>query len=167
MTWHNADGLYIKFGQNEGRAGTAGQFASVDAGNEHVIEVDINLTSLGTGAAIQSDVVRIPSGFYVKQVEVFVTEAATSGGSATLNVGLIRSDRTTEEDYDGLVAALALASIDAIGDVVTLVQGSTSHGALVGTVLASTAKNSFITADYDTAAYTAGKVKIRVHLVKV
>jgi hypothetical protein len=166
MSWLNADGLYIKFGQEEAVAGKGGQFATPDGGNVHVIEFDLNLASLPSAAAIVSDNIRVPSGFYVKEVELFVKTAAASSGGGTLNVGIIRSDRATEEDYDGLAAAVAVTAVDAVGDVVSLIQGGTGHGALVGTQLAATAKNGYFTAHYGTAVFQSGVVQVRVHLVR-
>lgn len=163
-TWMNNDGLYIKFGATEGAAGTSGAFEDGVAG-QTVVELNIgDLTDLGTAAAIQDDNVFIPAGYTVTKVELINTTAATSGGSAVLNVGLIRKDRSTELDYDGLIAAGALATFNALGETVTYTAGSTGAGALVGTVLVYP---GYLTADYDTAAFTAGAVKIRVYLQKV
>lgn len=158
-TWTNSDGLYIRFGADEATLTTAGEYPSVTA-NMHVTEVEFDLVDLGTAAAIQANTAIIPSGATISKVEILMDTAATSAGSAALNVGLIRLDRSTAIDADGLVAALALASIDADGDVVELVQGSTGHGALVGTV---TTNAGLITADYDTAAFTAGHARVRVY----
>lgn len=163
-TWMNNDGLYIKYGPDEATAGKAGQFADGVAG-QLVIEANITLTSLGTSAAIVDDNVFVPAGYMVTRVQLQTTTAATSGGSATLNIGLIRRDRSTELDYDGLIAAAALATFNAVGEVVEVnTAGQTGVGALVGTVLAN---SGYITADYDTAAFTAGVVKVRIFLQKV
>ncbi len=157
-TWLNNDGLYIKSGTDEGTVGKAGTPTSY--GNISVSEFEITLTDLTSSAAILNDHVTIPSGVILHKIEVIAEVAATSGGSATLDVGLVRLDRTTAIDDDGIVAALALTSIDAEGDVVELVQGSTGHGALVGTTMANA---GLVTAHYNAAAYTAGKVIIRIH----
>lgn len=156
-TWHNGDGLYIKYGQDEITVTDTGEFNT--SGRDHEIESVITLTGLGTAAAIQNDTVVVPSGARISRVIVENEVAATSGGSAVLNVGLIDQDRATELDYDGLVAALALASFNTVGEQVELVVGSTGAGALIGTTLTNA---GLITADYDTAAFTAGKVRIRI-----
>ncbi len=157
-TWTNNDGLRVKFDITEGETGAGGQVMSY--GNVSVVELEILGTEIGSSAAVIDDHTVIPSGAIIKEVEVVAEDAFTSGGSATLDVGLIRLDRSTELDYNGLVAALALTAIDAEGDVVSLVQGSTGHGALVGTTLANA---GLVTVNYGTAAYTAGKAVIRVH----
>jgi hypothetical protein len=156
--WLNSDGLDIPMGVTEADVGKAGEYSTV--GPQRMIEVKIpDLTDLGTSAAIQDYSVWVPKGAFIEKVELVADTAATSGGAAVLNVGLIRSDQTTELDYDGFIAAAAITTFDADGDTVEYIQGSTGHGALIGTTLAF---NGLVTADYDTAAFTAGAVTIRV-----
>lgn len=163
-TWLNNDGLYIRYGTDEGVSTTAGTYPSMVAG-QHVTEVKIPaMTALTTTDTILANSTIIPAGAIISKVEVIAETACTSGGAAILDVGLVRLDRTTEYDYDGLVAALALTSIDADGDVVSLIQGSTSHGALVGTKLAYA---GLVTAsEGDANAYTAGEVLIKIYWYK-
>lgn len=156
-TWMNSDGLYLKTGTEEAALSKAGAYRN--DGNYHVVEVTIpDMTALGTSAAIQDDVTFIPKGARIEKLEL-VTETACTGTSSALNVGLQRRDRSTEIDYDGLIAAAALATFNAAGETVTFTAGSTAAGALLGTTLAN---NGYITADYDTGAFTAGKIVIRV-----
>lgn len=157
-TWTNNDGLYIRFGTTEATPTTAGEFPTMVYG-QHTSEIRLTATSLTATAAIQSNSVVIPSGATIARIEVIAETACTSGGSATLNVGLSRLDRTTELDYDGLIAALALTSMDAAGETTALTKVSTSAGALLGTELANA---GLLTADYDTAAFTAGVVLVRI-----
>jgi hypothetical protein len=157
MAWYNSDGLYIKFGTEEGVEGKAGEY--VTTGPQRMVEVDITLTGLGTSAAIQDDHVVLPAGAFIEKVELINKVAATSGGSAVLNVGLQRTDRSTELDYDGFIAAGALSTYNAAGESVAYTEGSTGHGALIGTVLAH---DGYITADYDTDSFTAGSVSVRI-----
>jgi hypothetical protein len=160
-TWTNNDGLYIRFGTDEAVHAKGGDFRP--SGGKHITEVEITATSLGTAAAILDNTVTIPAGARIEKVEVVAETACTSGGAAVLNVGLIDQDRTTAIDADGLVAALALASINVVGELNTLSVGVTGAGALVGTTLTNA---GLLTADYDTAAFTAGVVVVRVHWYK-
>jgi hypothetical protein len=161
MAWTNNDGLYIKFGTEEATAGTAGEFRT--NGAERVVRAKLTLTGLGTAAAIQDQHTVIPAGVRISEVKIINETAATSGGSAVLNIGLQRLDRSTELDYDGLVAAAALATFNAAGETQTLTAGSTGAGALVGT---TTAYPGYITADYDTAAFTAGVLQVEIKYYK-
>lgn len=158
-TWMNSDGLYLKTGTQEAVLSAGGAYRN--DGNYHVVEVTIHdMTDLGTSAAILDDVTFVPKGARIEKVQLVTETACTSGGSAVLNVGLQRRDRSTELDYDGLIAAAALSTFNAAGETLDLILGATGVGALVGTTLAY---NGYLTADYDTAAFTAGKVVIRVY----
>lgn len=163
MAWNdttktNEDGLYVKFHKEIGVAGRGGFVAAGDNGL-HNVQIRITATDLGTAAAIMDDHVVIPAGAVIEEVEVISETACTSGGSAVLNIGLIRQDRSTTYDVDGLVAALALSTINAAGEKNVLRVGSSGAGALVGTTLANA---GLITADYDTAAFTAGVLVVRI-----
>lgn len=158
MVWLNDDGLTVKFGTEEADAGKGGAYSTLGA--LRMAEVEITGTSIASTATLVDRHTIIPSGARIEKVEVVAETAFTSGGAATLDVGLVDQDETTAIDDDGLVAALALTSIDADGDVVELVQGSTGHGALVGT---TTSNAGYLTVHYGTAAYTAGVGKVRVY----
>lgn len=165
--WLN-HGLYTKYGVEQTVPMAGGEYVTTGALRE--VEFKILLTSLGSSSAIATsstysvDNIFIPSGVRIEEVEIVVDTAATSGGSAALNIGLVDTDRSTAIDADGLVAALALTSIDAAGEKTVLRPGSTSAGALIGT---TTADVGYIVADYDTAAYTAGTITVRVRYRKV
>jgi hypothetical protein len=160
-TWMNSDGLYIKFGTDEADHGVAGEYSTL--GPQRMVEAKLTLTEAALTAAIVDDNVWLPAGARIEKVEVIAETAATSGGAAVLNVGLQRQDRSTELDYDGLVAALALTAINAAGETNSLTPGSTGAGALIGTTLANA---GYLTFDYDTAAFTAGVMKVRVYWSK-
>ncbi len=157
-TWLNGDGLYIKYGTTRATVANGGEYNVF--GGQHVAEFDITLSTLTATSAIINDVVWMPDNVMVDKVEVVATTAAASAGSGTLNVGLVDSDRSTVADADGLVVTLALTAIDAAGETSVLTEGVSGHGALVGTNL--TAGPYLFCADYDTAAYESGVVKVRV-----
>jgi hypothetical protein len=162
-TWTNADGLFVKFGPSEGTVGTtygfAGEYSSLNDGM-HVVKVTINpMTALTTTGTIVSDSVVIPNGARIEEVTTIAETAATSGGAATLDIGLIDQDRTTAFDDDGLIAAAAITSHDAAGETVVYRAGVAGAGALVGTTLTNT---GLIVVSYNTAAYTAGKLIVLI-----
>jgi hypothetical protein len=130
------------------------------ADGEHCVQLTLkDMTALGTAFAIASDTVTIPNGARIDRV-VVINETLATGTGAVLNVGLYDQDRTSVYDADGLVAALPLASADAAGETVTLTVGASYAGSAIGTTLTNTC---LISADYDTAAYTAGKLIVRVY----
>lgn len=165
QTWDDNAGLHQVYGVDQATTQAGGEYSNV--GGSRTVEFKISLTALSTTTSTVvpgADNIFIPAGMQIESIEVINDVAATSGGSATLNVGLIRTDRTTEIDYDGLVAAAALATFNTAGEKTTLVVGSTGAGALVGT---TTAYVGQLVAYYGTAAFTAGQVTIRLNYRRV
>jgi len=156
--WFNNDGLLLKFGVDEAAISQAGEVPT--AGIHRLVEVRIDLTKLSTTTQlILSDTVFAAKNARIEEVEVEVETGATSGGSATFDMGIIRNDRTTELDFDGFVAAAALATIDTAGKRLNLIRGSTGAGALIGTTLGNP---GYLVAKAGTAVFTAGVLKVRV-----
>jgi hypothetical protein len=156
--WHNNDGLYVKFGELEAVPSVAGEH-SYD-GLTHELEFEIaDFTTLTDANAIIDSNIKLPDGALISKITLIVTEAATSGGSAVLDIGVIDEDRASNGDDDALVAAEAVADMGTIGNTIEYVQGATGHGVLVGTILT---KSVYITVGYDTAAFTAGAAKVLI-----
>lgn len=159
MVWFNPDGLRVYFA-GERRQFDGGEYPG--AGATRVIEWEVNATAIAaTAGGLGLPWVIIPRNSVIESVEVISETAATSGGAATLDVGIVRRDGTTEVDFDGLVAALPLANINVQGEKNVLTAGQTNAGALVGT---ETAYPGYLTVRYNTAAYTAGRLVVRVNL---
>jgi hypothetical protein len=161
-SWHNADGLYVKFGSDKGTAGRGGAYNV--GGPYNVIELKITGTALTSTAAIMSDVLWIPDNCRVDKVEVVAeTLMDSAGAGATLDIGLIAKDRSTAVGGgdDGLVAALAEASMDPAGDTQTIIVGHAQVGADIGTTI--TTGPAYITANYNVEAFTAGVIRVRVY----
>lgn len=159
--WKNNDGLSVFFGRDEGSSDASGEYNTL--GPQRMVEVVIDLDSLPTQAGgnvqIQSDTVTLPAGAIIEKLEIICTEE-TTGTNANLDIGLVRLDRSTELDYNGLLAAGDdFNGGTDLGSVYTYVKGTTDAGALVGTKLAYT---GYITANAETADWTAGVIKVRV-----
>lgn len=159
-TWTNPDGLLVLYGTDAAKIDNGGEYRN--DGVYRLTEIGFNLAPLTTTAA-QVSRVKVGKGIVVEKVEVVADVAATSGGSATLDIGLLSTDGTTVNDDDGLVAALPLANINVVGETNTLTAGVSLAGALVGTTLSSADGYMHITASYNTAAFTAGNVKLRLY----
>lgn len=157
-TWLNKDGLYLKYGPTSIGPNTAGEYCY--DGPRHVIEAIIDLTKVTAtdGSYFVSDQVFFPKNARIESVEV-LTDTAATGTGAVLNVGLCKTDRTTEIDFNGLIAALPQTSLTPAGKWTQLHEGDTDAGALIGT---TTTNTGYIVADYDTAAFTAGKIVVRI-----
>lgn len=158
--WFNNDGLLVKYGTNEATAGRAGEVAG-NNGNTRIIELRLSDLTVLTDATqtVLDENVFVPKNARIEWVDVLNVTAATSGGAATLDLGLIRRDQTTELDYDGLLAAAPLSDWNALGETKHYMVGVTGAGALMGTVLAN---SGYLVATWNVGAFTAGAIDIRI-----
>jgi hypothetical protein len=161
MAYFNSDGLLLKYGTERGLPTQGGEYKTY--GRLHEIEIQIDMTKLTDPTeTIQSDVTILPSGVIIQEVEIDVKTAAATG--VAIDIGLTRLDRATELDYDGIVAALATASI-AAGKKIVITNGSTSAGALIGG--SALANPAYISASRTTAtAFTAGYIVVTIRYWK-
>lgn len=160
QSWMNSDGLYIKYGPDKATAGKAGEYSPTT--DIHEVVLKITLSDLTETETIQSDTIVLPAGARIQEVETVTHTAAATG--AAVDLGLIRMDRSTELDYDGLLAAFPTASMNAAGEKNIYSDNTTYDGALVGTTLAY---NGYLSASRTTStAFTAGVVyfKIRYYM---
>jgi len=163
MAYMDIGGLYQKYGLEQTVTQAGGEYKTF--GDTREIEIQLDLTKLtltNTPAAVVlgADNIFFPAGMQIEQVEVVVETAGTSGGSATLDIGLVRTDRTTEIDFQAFVKGAAVATLTA-GQKLTITKGGTAAGDMLGTGTA-TANVGYITANANTAVFTAGLVKIRI-----
>lgn len=160
QSWLDNSGLYQKYGIDQTTPKTGGEYKTF--GQLREIELKLTLSNLNQNEVIQDDTVFFPAGVIIQEVVVEATTAAATG--VAIDLGLIRTDRTTEIDYDGILAAFVLASMDAVGEQTTLTKGSATAGALIG---ATTANVGHITCSATTAtAFTAGVIVVRIRYYK-
>lgn len=160
MAYTNADGLRLKFGTERTTPNLAGEYRTY--GRLHEVEVKIDLTALNQNEVIQSDVTVLPSGVIIQEIEINTKTAAATG--VAIDLGLIKTDRTTEVDYDGLLAAFPTASMNAAGEKNIISDNTTYDGALIG---ATTAFPAHITCSATTAtAFTAGYIVVTIRYWK-
>lgn len=160
-TWDNKDGLVVGFGtrtpvysgsysvasdRRDGISTLVYRFRGEDLADD---------VSTSGDALIHAPV--IPNGSIIKSATLYVTEAF-AGATAVLDIGVYSGLDESTVDDDGIDAAVAVTSIDAIGDTITC------DGADVGTVVATTGGVK-IAASYDTAAFTAGEAILTVEFV--
>lgn len=162
--WLNDDGLLVRFGANEAQVTRGGQFAMTD-GPRHIAQVTIDLASLPTAASgdeqIVADNVIIPDNAFIEKVEVLVIEEPTTAGAPNLDLGLVRLDRTTEIDFNGLLAAAdAFEDGTDVGELHVFDTTTTESGALIGTQITNP---GLITASADTADWTDGTLQVRIY----
>lgn len=154
--WINNDGLRVKLGVDEAKVSRGGEIG--EEGSYRQIEQNVKLVNLTTTGVIQNFGITLAKGVIVDSVEV-VSEVAATGTGATLDIGLIRQDFTTAYDDDGLVAAQVLSTLSTAGTSTVSSVGTTYAGALLGVPLANT---GYLVFSYNTAAFTAGEIKVVV-----
>lgn len=156
--WTNNDGLRVKLGNTEAEVGRGGELNK--GGTFREWEFSLDLVNAATGSALipDTDNIIFPVGFVLTEVEV-VNEVAATGTNAVLNIGLVRaSDYSTAYNADGILAAAPITDWDAVGETKTYRVGVTGIGDQVG--VATATYPTVLVYDYDTAAFTAGRVKV-------
>jgi hypothetical protein len=159
QSWFDNSGLFQVYGVDQATTENGGEYKTFGELREIEISLTLNATNFAFGATnyIPFDNIFVPAGVRIQEVETFV-ETAGAGATATLDVGLMRTDRSTVTSATGLVAGKTVASMTA-GEKVVLTVGSTFAGALIGT---TTANVNYITVRVNTANFTAGVIKVRV-----
>lgn len=162
MAWTNADNLYVKFGTEKATPSKGGEYNLL--GPEHMIEVHIDLQNLtATEETPVSDTIIFPAGVRPVRVRTIVTEVPVTGDAANWNLGFMETDRSTEIDFDGLVAAGDGEVGAAVGTITDYTQGSTEHGADLGEL---TTVPSYIVAWADTGTFSAGMLRVQIFYVE-
>jgi hypothetical protein len=157
--WDNSDGLRIYFPDSD-RTTRGGSVISAGSNQTNAV---IDLTALPTVSSGDQQIILenvvFPLGASIDKVELIVRKE-TAGSSATLDVGLVKTDRSTEYDFNGLLAAANdfNAGTD-VGKVFTFTNGATEAGTKLGIPLTEAA---YLTANAATADFTAGIVELRI-----
>ena len=163
MPWLNNDGLTIKYGLEQAEQAKGGKVNAGD-GIKQKLELDIIGTDIPSTDAPIEKRIGIPQGATITGAWLLVTTAFTSGGSATLDVGLMadNGDGTySTEDDDGIFSGIAVATladgaqVAMDGDYLTTQVGTETHG-----------RDYVVSYGYGTAAFTAGVAKLVIEYVK-
>ena len=161
-SWTNSDGLVVGFGTHSQDLNTPVKISSNNGIDVYKYEIDaVNLVDTISTTNQSPQRAWIPRGSFIKSATLHVSEVFTSGGAATLDLGLFGV--TVVDDADGIDVDLALTVMDALGDVVLC------DGALVGGLIPvgrTADEDCTITASYETAVFTAGKATLIVEVVQ-
>ena len=155
MTWVNADGLTVRFGNEQAAVAKTGVVDT--AGELQQLVVLINGVDVPSTDAPISIYTGFPQNAVIVNAELYVT-TAFAGTNATLDIGVWSDDGDgtyTVVDKDGLFAQVATTALDTLNGADDYQVGA---GALVGTRPAAVAggRDFLISASYNTAAFTAG-----------
>lgn len=161
MAWTNSDGLPVRFHREEGTVNVSGRVPAADTTVNRVLwKLDYSKFNGTTGTQYETpSTVFIPKGATLVRATLVVTTGFTSGGSATLDIGL-QQKGGTEIDNDGIDAAIAKTAIDTVGEQVAC------DGALVATTGGGKlGYNAYLYVKAGTAAFTAGKADLVVEYI--
>jgi hypothetical protein len=157
QSWLDNAGLYQKYGVDQTTVGKGGEYRNNE--NERVIEFKINLATLTETETILDDNVFMPAGMRISEVKIKTHTAAATG--TAIDLGLVRTDRTTEIDFNGILAAFPTASMTPAGETFIYTQPNTAEaGALVGTTTANVGQ--FTCSRTDSTAFTAGIIYVTI-----
>lgn len=162
MAWNNPDGLRLKYGTEKTTAMIGGEFRTNGQNREYHFKVD--LTTLTETETVLVDTLIVPKDMHVREIEIFTQTAAATG--TAIDMGLIRLDRTTEIDYNGLLAAFPTASMNAAGEKTIITDNTTYDGALVGATIGATYPGFVTMSRTDSTAFTAGLIHVTLRLYK-
>lgn len=166
QNWLNKDGLFIQYGTDKTTVEAAGEFSSPGMPNR-IVECRIDLTTLTTTAAIQSNTLVFPAPptgqLFIEKVEATAEVGAATGTS--FSVGLIQMDRATiPANYStAFINAEVTATFATAGDYVQYVTGTAKAGGLIGSQPANATGPYYITALSAGSAYTTGIIRVRIH----
>lgn len=163
MTWLNNDGLTIKFGLEQAEQAKGGKVPGGD-GSVGKLELTITGTEVPSTDAPIEKRIGIPQGASIISAKLVVTTAFDSGGSATLDVGLMADDGDgtySTEDDDGIFSAIAVATLT---DGAQVAMDGNYTAAQVGTE--THGRDYVVSYGYNTAAFTAGVAKLLIEYVK-
>ena len=165
MTWTNKDGLVVRFGAERASSADSGQAAGI---KEYIVLDLPDATALplvGAIVAPAEDSPRIPASSVITNAWMVATTDFTSGGAATLDIGLINAAGGVI-DVDGIHADVALAAL--VDGAATGVQGcSGAYVANAGGAGVLVDADAWPVFTYVAAVYTAGAGKLIVEYIKV
>lgn len=159
MSYFDNTGVLVKIGTEIATPLTGGEYRTYGELREIELKLDLTKATAIGSPFIVNDQLFFPKSVVVQEVEWYADSAGTSGGSATLDLGLMAVDRVTEVDFNGLLAAVAVATLTQ-GTKTVVVKGGTGAGALIGSTALTT--GGYICMNFNTAAFTGGVLRVRI-----
>lgn len=145
--WINDDGLVVKFGTVEAEVIQAGEEVAYGQHREYRAVIDWDDLNAFSVLTLLSDTSALPNGARIEAADLYIETAFTSGGAATLDIGLYDQDRVTAIDADGIDSAIAVGAMTAGATIAC-------DGALIDTTLSNA---GLLSATVGTADFTAGR----------
>lgn len=160
MSYTNADGVYVLTSVDQGAIQPNGTTTNIF---RRSLVIDVDFTQIGatfTSANINPQAATIPANATLVGATLIMSVAATSAGAATLDIGTYLASGTAVV-ATGILAAAAITTHDAIGEVVRAGGTQVAGTATIGTAAV------YVGLKYNTAAYTAGVGKLVIDYIVV
>ncbi len=161
--YNNSDGLNLRFGLEAGKSRPIGVKSTM--WDKHELLVSFTFADLAAADAVPGTqpLAFVPDNVQIIDATLYVKTVFT-GSSAKLDIGLYNDDGDgtySDNDQDGIDAAIAVTDLDAVGDIVTC------DGALVGAAAAETAGTgnrplAVVVGENDGNAFTAGEADLLI-----
>lgn len=168
-TWTNSDGLVVGFGTHTEDNDVCAVYPGANGEVTVVVEytlADLPDTFAATNVKPQDH--RIPRGSVIKSAFLQTVVAPTSGGAATLDIGLWGVGLETEvtDGADIIVADATIAEMGVAGEGIlldgTVIADAATAASTVATAGATSDSDVVISPSYETAVFTAGVVKLHL-----
>jgi len=166
--WQNADGLTVRFGQDQARetSGMLGKAGNVGPKEYMVVPLDwdklpgptTDLNNDGTKNGYCDQDAYIPLGAFITGAWITTETTFAAAGAATLDLGF-KDIAGNVLDLDAIDATLSIAQL-------TDTAGVVCNGADVAGVL-NMAIDSYIYSTVTTGPYTAGKAKLVIEYIQL
>jgi hypothetical protein len=156
--WVNSDGLEVLYGSSKSAMRSGGEVKH--SGSLREIVLTINGADVPAADAPIDKRITIPSGAWVDEAVLNVTTAFTSGGSATLDIGLMLDDADgtySTSDDNGIDAAIAVATL--VDNYRVVCDGAQCETNVTD---GSNGLPLVVSYGYNTAAFTAGVATLTI-----
>ena len=154
MGWYNTDGLYVKFGVEEGTAGVNGEY--VYDGPQRLQELTIYGTGVSTAPTQPLDYGdELPKGSVIERVELVVQTAFV--GAGTLSLGGWNAVTNVLDSSTGVLNAITNAILTTLGTT-EIYKATTGSGGYFDT--ATAALLNYVATG--STAFTGGVAQVRI-----
>jgi hypothetical protein len=171
-TWTNSDGLVVGYGTHSEDNNVSAVHAGANGVRTITAEytlVDLSDTFAATNVNPQD--ARIPRGSVIQSAYIHTLVTPTTGSTSTLDIGLWGVGLATEvvDVADGIIADASITEMDIIGSVIqcdgAYIADSATAASTQYAVGAVSESDCVLAPSYETAVFTAGKVRVVVNFI--
>lgn len=164
MPWINSDGLPVLFGVEEAAERNIGEFGNIDGLRWVEIKLKFDdLPAVADGSVVLERTYKIPEGAVINSVEIGRPTTDWVGAGATLNIGSIDDDETSNADVDYFVQEATIDELNLGGKTRDgLADPGWGGGGHFSDPAVPFATAKKLTVEVNTAAITAGEATLYI-----